>query len=45
MIRDQETLNQLVGLIDRFVSERLIPREAELAESERLPDDILAELN
>ena len=44
MIRDQETLNQLVGLIDRFVSERLIPREAELAESERLPDDILAEM-
>ncbi|MDG2421011.1 MAG: acyl-CoA dehydrogenase family protein [Gammaproteobacteria bacterium] len=44
MIRDQETLNQLVGLIDRFVSERLIPREPELAESERLPDDILAEM-
>ena len=44
MIRDQETLNQLITLIDRFVSERLIPRETELAESGALPDDILDEM-
>ena len=44
MIRDQETLNQLITLIDRFVSERLIPRETELAESGALPKDILDEM-
>ena len=44
MIRDQETLNQLITLIDRFVKERLIPRELELAESGSLPEDILEEM-
>lgn len=44
MIRDQETLNQLITLIDRFVSERLVPRETELAESGALPEDILDEM-
>ncbi|NKB34027.1 MAG: acyl-CoA dehydrogenase [Pseudomonadales bacterium] len=44
MIRDQETLNQLVDLIDRFVRERLVPRENELAESGVLPEDILQEM-
>ena len=44
MIRDQETLNQLITLIDRFVSERLIPRETELAEPGALPKDILDEM-
>lgn len=44
MIRDQETLNQLVDLIDRFVRERLVPREDELAESGVLPEDILGEM-
>ena len=44
MIRDQETLNQLITLIDRFVSERLVPREMELAESGALPEDILDEM-
>ena len=32
MIRDPETLKQLVDLIERFVSERLIPAENQLAE-------------
>ena len=44
MIRDQETLDQLISLIDRFVSDRLMPRENELAESEKLPDDLLIEM-
>ena len=44
MIRDQETLDQLVSLIERFVSERLVPRENELAESGKLPDDVLTEM-
>ena len=44
MIRDQETLNQLVGQIERFVRERLVPAENLLAESGRLPADILQEM-
>ena len=44
MIRDRETLNQLLALIDRFVTERLIPRESELVESGSLPEDILDEM-
>ncbi len=44
MIRDQETLNQLVNLIERFVRERLVPAENLLAETGKLPDDILQEM-
>ncbi len=44
MIRDQETINQLVDLIERFVRERLVPAEEKLAEDGKLPDDILAEM-
>ena len=44
MIRDRETLNQLVALIDRFVTEQLIPRESELAASGSLSEDILDEM-
>ncbi len=44
MIRDQETLNQLVDLIERFVREKLVPAEQKLAEEARLPDDILQEM-
>ena len=44
MIRDRETLNQLLALIDRFVTEQLIPRESELAASGSLSEDILDEM-
>ena len=44
MIRDQETINQLVGLIERFVRERLVPNEERLAEEGKLPEDILEEM-
>ncbi len=44
MIRDQETLNQLLALIERFVRERLVPAENRLAEDERVPDEIFAEM-
>ena len=43
MIRDQETLNQLIDVIARFVRERLVPAENQLAE-EGLPADILQEM-
>ena len=44
MIRDHETINQLVDLIERFVRERLIPAENQLAEEGKLPDDLLQEM-
>ncbi|MAC70022.1 MAG: acyl-CoA dehydrogenase [Gammaproteobacteria bacterium] len=44
MIRDQETINQLVDLIERFVRERLVPNEERLAEEGKLPEDILEEM-
>ena len=44
MIRDQETLNILLDTISRFVRERLVPAEGIVAETDRIPDDILAEM-
>lgn len=44
MIRDQETLNQLIDVIARFVRERLVPAENQLAEEARVPADILQEM-
>jgi acyl-CoA dehydrogenase len=44
MIRDQETITQLVDLIERFVRERLVPAENQMAEEGKLPDDILQEM-
>ena len=44
MIRDQETIKQLVDLIERFVRDRLVPNEERLASEGRLPDDILEEM-
>ena len=44
MIRDTETINQLVDLIERFVRDRLVPAENVLAEEAKLPDDILQEM-
>lgn len=44
MIRDQETLNQLVDMVERFVRERLIPAEQQVSEDEKVPDDIIQEM-
>jgi acyl-CoA dehydrogenase len=44
MIRDPESFNILLGAIERFVRERLIPREAEVAEADVIPDDILQDM-
>ena len=44
MIRDQETLQQLIDVVERFVRERLIPAENQLSEEGKLPDDILQEM-
>ena len=44
MIRDQETLNVLLSSLSRFVRERLMPNEFLVAESDRIPDDIVEEM-
>ena len=44
MIRDQEFLNQILDTVSRFVRERLIPLEAQVAEESKIPDDIVAEM-
>tara|TARA_B110000503_G_C7173239_1_gene425517 strand:+ start:14889 stop:16037 length:1149 start_codon:yes stop_codon:yes gene_type:complete len=44
MIRDQETINALIDIIERFVRERLIPAEDQMAEEGKLPDDLLQEM-
>src|ERR1700730_10339893 len=44
MIRDQETLNILLSSLSRFVRERLIPNEPEVAESDEIPPKIVAEM-
>ena len=44
MIRDQETLNLLLDAVSRFVRERLVPAENEVAETDEIPTDIVAEM-
>src|SRR5690625_1408972 len=44
MIRDQETLDQLLDMVSRFVRERLVPAEQQVAEEDAIPEDILQEM-
>jgi acyl-CoA dehydrogenase len=44
MIRDQEILNMLLDSVSRFVRERLIPSESEVAETDEIPKAIVAEM-
>ena len=44
MIRDQEILDQLVDIVERFVRERLIPAEDEVANNNKVPDAIIDEM-
>ncbi len=44
MSLDPETFEQLLDTVQRFVAERLVPREAEVAEADRIPDDLLDEM-
>ncbi|MBL8700851.1 MAG: acyl-CoA dehydrogenase family protein [Alphaproteobacteria bacterium] len=41
MIRDAETLEAFLAQITRFVDETLIPREDEVAESDRVPPEVI----
>jgi acyl-CoA dehydrogenase len=42
MIRDREAIDAFLEQIRRFVREELVPREAEISDTDRIPDDILA---
>lgn len=44
MIRDPETLTLLLASISRFVAERLVPMESLVAETDQIPDDLVAEM-
>lgn len=41
MIRDPETLNQLLDAVNRFVREKLVPAEHLVAETDEIPDDLV----
>jgi len=42
MIRDQAAFDQLIATVLRFVRDRLVPLEAQVAETDRVPDEIVA---
>lgn len=44
MIRDTETLQMLLDALRQFVNEVLIPRENEVAETDAIPQDIVAQM-
>jgi acyl-CoA dehydrogenase len=44
MIRDPESFSILLDTLRRFTRDRLIPREADVVETDEIPKDILAEM-
>ena len=44
MALDAETLGQIVDMVARFVSERLVPLEAQVSEDDAIPQDVIAEM-
>jgi len=44
MALDQETFDQLIGTVRRFVSERLRPLEAQVEQDDAIPDDVVREM-
>lgn len=44
MIRDPDSFELLLATVERFVRERLIPREADVTATDAIPDDLLAEM-
>ncbi|HLK39400.1 MAG TPA: acyl-CoA dehydrogenase family protein [Polyangiaceae bacterium] len=39
-----ESLNELVGVVARFVKERLVPLEGSVAENDRVPDEVVDQM-
>jgi acyl-CoA dehydrogenase len=44
VIRDQATLDQILATVSRFVEERLIPLEAQVAADDAVPSDVISEM-
>jgi acyl-CoA dehydrogenase len=44
MIRDQDTLTAFLDSVRRFVTERLVPAESTVAETDEIPEDIVADM-
>jgi len=44
MIRDPETITLLLDSIARFVDQRLVPMEAHVAETDQIPDAVVADM-
>jgi acyl-CoA dehydrogenase len=44
MALDQDTLTQLLDTVERFVTERLRPLEHRVADEDRVPDEVVAEM-
>lgn len=44
MALDRDTFEQLINTIRRFVAERLVPRENEVAETDHMPDELVQEM-
>ncbi len=44
MIRDEETIQALVATVERFVAERLRPLEAEVADTDQIPPDVVQDM-
>ena len=41
---DEDTLEQLIDVVRKFVTERLIPLEAQVAEEDKIPDEVVQEM-
>ena len=41
---DEDTLEQLIDVVRKFVNERLIPQEAKIAEEDIIPPEIVQEM-
>ena len=44
MIRDQDTLDQILDTIERFVRDRLVPLEAQIAAEDAIPPEVIEEM-
>ena len=44
MIRDEETIEALVATVARFVRERLVPLEHQVAETDQIPPDVVQDM-
>ncbi len=44
MALDESTLQQLLATLERFVTERLVPLEAQIAEEDHIPEEVVAEM-